>query len=124
MVLAADAPTALRGRVANAVAGGYARLGCTVVEMPLAEVSGFPGATGAAVVAADLEAVECVADDDLSAAAQAVRLLAAAGWQVSLVVPAGSMGEAHRLLRGAPVRVQPWWLGPDDDVCFGVPEVP
>lgn len=124
MVLAADAPTARRGRVIDAVAGGYARLGHLVVEMPLAEVSGFPGARGAAVVAADLEAIECVADDDLSAAAQAVRLLAAAGWQVSLVVPAGSMGEAHRLLRGAPVRLQPWWLGAGDDVCFGAPEVP
>jgi hypothetical protein len=124
MVLAADAPTALRGRVADAVAGGYARLGCTVVEMPLAEVSGLPGAPGTAVLAADLEAIECVADDDVAAAAQAVRLLAAAGWQVSLVVPAGSLGEAHRLLRGASVRLQPWWLGADDDVCFGAPEVP
>src|SRR5690606_29948477 len=103
MLLAADASTALRGRVADAVAGGYARLGCTVVEMPLAEVSGVPGAPGSAVVAADREAVECVADDDLPAVAQAARLLAAAGWQVSVVVPAGSMGEAHRLLRGAPL---------------------
>jgi hypothetical protein len=124
MVLAADAPTALRGRVANAVAGGYARLGCTVVELALAEVSGFPGAPGAAVLAADVGAVECVADDDLPAAAPAVRLLAAGGWEVSLLVPAALMGEAHRLLRGVAVRLQPWWVGADDVVCFGAPEVP
>ena len=124
MVLAADAPTALRGRVATTVAGGYARRGCTVVELPLADASGVEGVAGAAVLAAELGAIECVADDDLSGAAQAVRLLAAAGWEVSLLAPASSMGEAHRLLRGVPVRLQPWWLGPDDVVCFGAPEVP
>jgi len=124
MVLAADAPTSLRGRVATVVARGYARLGCTVVEVPLAEASGVEGATGTAVLAADLGAIECVAGDDLPAAAQAVRLLAAAGWEVSLLVPTPATGEAHRLLRGVPVRLQPWWLGPDDDVCFGAPEVP
>jgi len=124
MVLITDSPTILRGRIATAVALGYSRLGCTVVEIPLAEASGVEGVAGAAVLAADRGAAECVADDDLPAAAAAVRHLAAAGWEVSLLVPSSLVGEAHRLLRGVPVRLQPWWLGPDDDVCFGAPEVP
>jgi hypothetical protein len=124
MVLAADLPTVLRGRVAGAVAHGYARLGCTVVELPLAEASGIEEADGAAVLAAECGVIECVAGEGLPAAAEAVRHLAAAGWEVSLLVPASLVGEAHRLLRGAPVRLQPWWLGPNDDVCFGAPEVP
>lgn len=124
MVLAADVPTALRGRVATEVARGYARLGCTVVELPLAEASGVEEADGAAVLAADWGAIECVVGEGLPAAAEAVRHLAAAGWEVSLLVPTCLVGEAHRLLRGVPVRLQPWWLGVDDDVCFGAPEVP
>jgi len=123
-MLTADTPINLRSRVANAVARGYARLGCTVVEGPLAEVSGVEEAPGAAVLAADLGTVECIADGHLPAAARAVRHLAAAGWEVRLLVPLALVGEAHRLLRGVPVRLQPWWLGPGDDVCFGAPEVP
>jgi hypothetical protein len=124
LVLAADLPTALRGRVATAVARGYARLGCTVVEVPLAEASGVEGADGAAVLAAESGSIECVVGEDLPAAAEAVRHLVAAGWEVSLLVPLALVGEAHRLLRGVPASLQPWWLGPDDDVCFGAPEVP
>jgi hypothetical protein len=123
-VITADVPISLRSRVATAVARGYARLGCTVVETPLAEASGVEEAPGAAVVAADFGTVECVADGHLPAAARAVRHLSAAGWEVSLLVPSALVGEAHRLLRGVPVSLQPWWLGPDDDVCFGAPEVP
>ncbi len=123
-MLAADTRISLRNRVATAVAHGYARLGCTVVETPLAEASGVEEAPGAAVLAADLGTVECVADDHLPAAARAVRHLAAAGWEVRLLVPLALVGEAHRLLRGAPASLQPFWLGPDDDVCFGAPEVP
>lgn len=124
MVLAADLPTARDERVAGLVALGYARLGCTVVEVPLAEVSGVQEAAGTAVVVAERGAIECVAGEGLPAAARAVRRLAAAGWDVSLLVPAAAMGEGHGLLRGLPVRLQPWWPGPDDDVCFGAPEVP
>lgn len=124
MVLAADLPTVLRGRVATAVAQGYARLGCTVVELPLAEASGVEGAAGAAVLAAEQGAVECVVGERLPAAAEAVRQLASAGWEVSLLVPTPLVGEAHRLLRGLPVRLQPWWVSHDDDICFGAPEVP
>ena len=124
MVIAADAPTALRGRVSNAAAAGYTRLGCTVVESSLAEASGVPEAEGTALLAVDFGRAECVVDLRLPAAAWAVRHLIAAGWEVSLLVPASLVGEAHRLLRGVPVRLQPWWLGPDDDVCFGAPEVP
>ena len=123
-MLAAEPPISLRNRVAAAVAHRYACLGCTVVETPLAEASGVEEAPGAAVVATDMGTVECVADGHLPAAARAVRNLAAAGWEVRLLVPLALVGEAHRLLRGAPANLQPFWLGPDDDVCFGAPEVP
>ena len=106
------------------MARGYARRGRTVVEAPPAEAAGVQEAPGAAVLAADLGTIECVADGHLPAAARAVRLPAAAGWEASLLVPSSLVGEARRLLRRVPVSLQPWWLGPDDDVCCGVPEVP
>jgi hypothetical protein len=124
MTIAADAPAISRSPVAAAVARGYLRLGCTVVETPLAVASGVAGAEGEAVVAADLGVVECVAGEDLAAAVGGLRRLVAHGWEVNLVVAASQMGEAHRTLRGTPVRLHPWWLGPDDGVCFGAPEVP
>lgn len=123
-MLAAETPISLRNRVAAAVTHRYACLGCTVVETPLAEASGVEEAPGAAVVATDMGTVECIADGQLPAATRAVRHLAAAGWEVRLLVPLAQVGEAHRLLRGAPANLQPFWLGPDDDVCFGAPEVP
>lgn len=124
MVLAADLSSLQRERVATLVARGYARLGCTVIELPLSEAAGLPEAEGSAVLVPDAGVAECVADDDLTGAARAARLLAAAGWEVRLLVPCAQAGEAHRLLRGTTARLQPWWLGPGDDVCFGAPEVP
>ena len=97
----------LLSRVATAVAGGYARRGCTVVEAPPAEAAGVREVPGA-----DLGTVECIAEGHLPAAARAVCLLAAAGREVSLLVPSSLMGEARRLLGRVPVSLQPWWLGP------------
>lgn len=124
MALTADLPTLSRHRVARMVARGYARLGCTVVELLLAEATGLEGVQGVAILVPERGVVECVADEGLMGVARAVRLLAVGGWEVRLLVPGGLAGEAHRLLRGTAARLQPWWAGAGDDVCFGAPEVP
>jgi hypothetical protein len=110
-------------RVVDGAARAWARSGATVVEMPLASISGIR-CSAAAVMVPDLGVVECVADGDFASIAAAARVLSAEGWDVAVLVPAPLMGEAHRVLRGGPARLQPWWRGAEDAVLFGVPEVP
>ncbi|NOY56476.1 MAG: hypothetical protein GXP34_10885 [Actinobacteria bacterium] len=45
------------------------------------------------------------------------------GWTVHALVPTGMLGEAHRELRGTPVRLQGWWMS-EGGVHFGRPEIP
>ena len=125
MVLTTE-PSTLRGRVAAASAGSFARSGSTVVEAPFAQISGVHGADGDAVIAADVGVVECLVDGrfDPALLAAGIHRMHADGWQVRVLVPAGGAGEMHRILRGVPTMIQPWWVGPEDDICFGVPEVP
>ena len=122
MVLAADRALA---DVAGAVARSYIRLGTTVVETALAEISEIADVPGTAVVAADCGIVECLLEDGVNPALMApgIERLAATGWEVTLVAPAARMGEAHQGLRGRPTRLQAWWRD-GDRLCFGVPEVP
>ena len=123
MALAFDLDAGVTTRVAAAAAQAWARAGVTAVQTPLAAVSGTATAAPA-VLSAEHGIVECVADGDYDAIAVAVRALAADGWRVAVLAPTAQMGSAHRVLRGLPVRVQPWWTGADDSVMFGVPEVP
>lgn len=122
MVLAADR---VATDIAGAVVRSYARLGCTVVETPLTDLSEVPGVPGTVVVAADLGVVECVLapDDDPIDLAPGLERLAAVGWEVTLLAPTARMGEAHRALRGRPASLQAWWYD-GDHLCFGAPEVP
>ncbi|NIA24881.1 MAG: hypothetical protein GWP04_04865 [Gammaproteobacteria bacterium] len=45
------------------------------------------------------------------------------GWAVHALVPMELLGEAHRELRGTPIRLQGWWIG-EGGVHFGRPEIP
>lgn len=122
MVLAVDR---IGGDVAGAVLAAYARLGGTVVETTLSEISEIEGIPGRVVVAADLGIAECLLLEGTDPAhlVPGIERLAAVGWEVTLVSPAARMGEAHRALRGSPARLQAWWRE-GDQLCFGVPEVP
>ncbi len=123
MVLAVAVDTTVTRRVAGAAADAWMRAGVTMVEMSTSALTGV-GAAGLALVAADEGIVECIADGDLGPLVTASRRLAADGWRVAILVPSARMGDAHRVLRGSPVRLQPWWSGADDSILFGVPEVP
>jgi hypothetical protein len=122
MVLAADR---VATDIAGAVVRSYARLGCTVVETPLADLCEVSGIPGTVVVAADLGVAECVLtlDDDPVDLASGLERLAAVGWEVTLLAPAARMGEAHQALRGRPLFLQAWWYD-GDHLCFGASEVP
>ena len=126
VVLIADAPGALGSRVTAAAARCYRQLGTIVIEKPFAEVTGIDGAAGDAVVAVDEGRIECVVDQSFDGAplVAGVHKLAADGWTITVLAAASLSGEAHRALRGAPAHIQPWWIDPDDTVCFGAPEVP
>lgn len=50
-------------------------------------------------------------------------LMADEGWTVHALVPMEQLGAAHAELRGAPVRLQGWWID-DGGVHFGRPEIP
>ncbi len=78
-----------------------------------------------AVVAAAERRVEYVLDRtaDPTVAAVAAGRLAALGWEVWVLVPVARMGTAHAVLRGLPLRLQPWWRD-EAGVHFGGPEVP
>lgn len=96
-----------------------------VVETPLDSFTGVAGLFGVAVLATRQGLVEFFPGDrqaltDMGPAAASV---AAAGWRVVMIVPAGRMGEAHRSLRGFPLHLQAWWVD-GDRIRFGGPEVP
>ena len=95
-----------------------------VIETPLAAFVEDPALDGVAVVAPERGLVEWFPSDDQSLTALVgPSRVNAADWDVSVIVPASRMGEAHRALRGAPITLQPWWSD-DDGVRFGGPEVP
>jgi hypothetical protein len=123
VVLAVDRDLGTVRRAAAAARDAWAQAGTTMVEKPLAALSGIPG-DAIALVNTEHGIVECVADRDFGPVAAAARRLSAEGWRVVVLAPAPAMGEAHRVLRGVPVRIQPWWSGADETVLFGVPEVP
>lgn len=78
-----------------------------------------------AVVAPSERRVECVLDHtaDPTVAGVASNRLAALGWELWVLVPVARMGTAHAVLRGLPLRLQPWWRD-GAGVHFGGPEVP
>lgn len=126
MVIMASAEVAEAGPAVAAASRIYAERGCTVVETSLAAAAGIDGVPGPAILAADLGIAETAIDDDTDPALLGPGLdrLAATGWEVTVLVPAPRMGEAHRALRGRVALLQAWWFGPDGDLCFGPPEVP
>jgi len=96
----------------------------SVIETPLATFAEDPVLDGIAVVAPERGLVEWFPSEDQSLIALVGPSRAhAADWDVSVIVPAARMGEAHRALRGAPITLQPWWSD-DEGVRFGGPEVP
>lgn len=97
-----------------------------VEQMPLAEmVTKGRVADVPSVVATRQRIVEVVVDDvrDLAPLVPSAWFLDENGWEVVVLAPLRLMGDAHRLLRGSPVTLQPWWLG-DDGVLFGAFERP
>ena len=64
--------------------------------------------------------VEIVLDAGVDAASLAPGLwaLAAQGWQPVVLIALDRIGEAHVDLRGAPCRLQAWWMA-EDQVVFG-----
>lgn len=123
MVLAVAVDTTVTRRVADAAVEAWTRSGTTMVEMTMSGLTGV-AASGLALVAAEEGIVECVVEGDFGPIVTASRRIAADGWKVAVLVPSARMGEAHRVLRGAPLRIQPWWSGADGSILFGVPEVP
>ena len=96
----------------------------SVIETPLAAFAGVPALDGIAVIAPERGLVEWFPSEtqalaDLVAPART----GSADWDVSVIVAASRMGEAHRALRGAPITLQPWWAD-GESVRFGGPEVP
>lgn len=96
----------------------------SVIETPLSAFAGIPTLDGVAVVAPERGLVEWFPSDSQHLGPlMAPSRLSSCDWAITVIVPAGRMGEAHRELRGAPVTLQPWW--PDgESVRFGGPEVP
>jgi len=96
----------------------------SVIETPLSSFAGVSALEGVAVVAPERGLVEWFpAEDQALIALVAPSRSSAADWDVSVIVPAARMGEAHRALRGAPITLQPWWTD-GESVRFGGPEVP
>lgn len=124
MVLTAETDRATHHTAAATAASIHLHFEGSVVETPLAGFTGNPDLDGVAVVAPERGIVEWFPSErqQLAPLAEASRLVAVPEWQVSVVVPAARMGEAHRALRGSPVTLQPWW--DDEGVRFGGPEVP
>lgn len=97
-----------------------------VETMPLADmVTKGRVADVPCVVAVKQRIVEVVVDDgrDLAPLVNSAWHLEEQGWRVTVLAPLRLMGDAHRLLRGAPVLLQPWWID-DDAVLFGAFERP
>jgi hypothetical protein len=109
--------------VVAAVSRAYTSAGGTTVECELSEAAGID-VPGRAVVAMELGVVECVLGDDgpFDPVGRAVSRMAASGWAVTVVVPSGRLGDAHRDLRGRPGVVQGFWRD-GDGVQFGRHEV-
>jgi hypothetical protein len=128
-VLVESAPVTGEARAATGALRAYAARHERVEEVPLAAM--LTGAVAGdvngvrAVAAGDLRVVEIVIPEEVpcDAVAPATRLLAGRGWDVAVLVPAFRLGEAHGSLRGAPCRLQPWWID-GGEVCFGAYEIP
>ena len=114
-------------RVAAATLDVYARRRDLATEMPLAELLDVPKELGTlrAVVASTERHIEVVLDAGVEASSLAPGLweLAAKGWQPVVLIALDRIGAAHVELRGAPCRLQPWWIV-DDTVVFGGFETP
>ena len=114
-------------RVSAATVEVYTRRRDLATEMPLAELLEVPKGVGSlrAVVAAADRTIEIIVDDGVDAASLAPGLwsLAAEGWQPVVLIAVDRIGEAHADLRGAPCRLQPWWMI-EDQVVFGSFETP
>lgn len=125
MVLTAATVRVTHHTAASTAASIHLHYEGSVIETPLAGYTGVADLDGVAVVAPERGIVEWFPSDRqrLEPLAALSRTAAGPEWQVSVIVPAARMGEAHRALRGTPVTLQPWW--PDDEgVRFGGPEVP
>jgi len=124
VLLTAPGRTASHQTAATTAASIHLHYEGSVIETPLSAFVGEAALDGVAVVAPERGLVEWFpADHQGLAALAAASRVSAADWAVSVIVPASRMGEAHRVLRGTPVTLQPWW--PDGDgVRFGGPEVP
>ncbi len=115
--------------VVRAAVGHYVRSHEPVVESWLAELTGTSLGDELAflrcVAAIERKIVEIAvtANTDCTGLSAPVWRLAGSGWHVVCLVPVASMGEAHAALRGAPCRLQPWWLA-GGDVAFGRCETP
>ena len=77
------------------------------------------------VVALKQRIVEIVIDDgrDIAPLVPSAWFLENQGWQIIVLTPLRLMGDAHRLLRGSPVKLQPWWIE-DEQVLYGSFERP
>jgi hypothetical protein len=77
------------------------------------------------VVAVQQRIVEAVVDDvrHLAPLVSSAWHLESQGWRVTVLAPLSLMGDAHRLLRGAPVLLQPWWID-ESAVLYGSFERP
>ncbi|MGW4528973.1 hypothetical protein [Amycolatopsis sp. NPDC004378] len=126
-----DTPSALERRVCDAavrawhVAGEESRLiaWASLAEQLGRSVTGT--ALGSVVLVPRLRRVECVftADEHWDVARQALLVLADQGWAVNALVPLHTLGAAHEVFRGLPVRLQGWWERDDRDMAFTEPEV-
>ena len=97
-----------------------------VEEMALAEmVTKGRVADVPCVVATRQRIVEIVIDDgrDIAPLVPSAWYLDDQGWDVTVLAPLALMGDTHRLLRGAPIALQPWWID-DDHVLYGAFERP
>lgn len=126
MVTAAASVATITDPVALASASSYTRRGHTVVQTSLAAAVGVDGLPGAAILVADAGIAECVLEDRVDPAEMAagIEVLAADGWDVTVLVPAARMGAAHWGLRGVSAVLQAWWPGPRESIQFGAPQVP
>ncbi|MFQ5555474.1 MAG: hypothetical protein ACE5GC_08925 [Acidimicrobiia bacterium] len=128
-VMVQTEPVTTEAQVATSVLRTYRARHERVSEVPLADmVSGAlrSDVRGVkAVAAGDLRVTEIVVPEEMecAAVASAVWTLAARGWSVDVLVPSCRLGEAHAGLRGAPCRLQPWWVD-DSEISFGGYETP
>jgi hypothetical protein len=73
-----------------------------------------------------LRVIECFLSesDQMSEAVNEITKLAET-WEVTVVVPIQHLGDAHEHFRGLiRVMLQGWWTNAQDEVRFGVPEIP